>query len=104
MLALLQAVCWNKPTLQKVDLLAFVALDWTEKTFHCISPDSLIVALRRFDSPDGFSQLYVQHKVVANLWREMLDTRRNRAKAFWHISGMSIVTFPVLNRDDRAPI
>ncbi len=75
-----------------------------KKALDCISPDGLIVALRRFSSPDGFFQLYVEYTVVASLWREMPDTRRNRATTFWYISGMSIVTLPVLNRDDSAPI
>ena len=48
-------------TLVGTNLVVFLALAWA-KTFDSISPDGLIVALRRFGIPHGFCAIYSQNE------------------------------------------
>ena len=81
---LLQGACWKEPALQNMVRCYF----WLGASV---------------------SKRFLRHYTCSIQWSQVCGARcwtyvRTKAAAFWHITWMSIITFPVLNRDDRVPL
>ena len=82
--------------------LAFWAVNGA-KAFDSITRMAWLL-LWRFGIPNS-----LRHCTLNKQWSQVCGARcwtyvRTKAATFWHIIGMSIIAFPVLNPDDRAPL